>query len=303
MAQRSTRAARTLQGWRKGRALTSSLLLRKSLSTINQFGESMSRFPQADYSSSPGYNVPYQPVFQKTVSIAHKRNRDLLSDPVFNKGTGFTLEERRRLGVHGLLPPCIKDLKTQTDRALKIYHEGLKEPTKAEGVTPEQVRKYKYLSALKDRNEALYYHLLVENFMEMAPIIYTPTVGWACANYAANYQRPRVYNWVCDDVDAIVVTDGSRILGLGDLGIGGLNISIGKLDLYVGAAGFHPAVNVYVVLSFPFETAHGLFSDDGRVLPCVIDVGTNNEALLNNSDYLGLRQVITANDHNGDFDQ
>ena len=116
----------------------------------------------------------------------------------------------------------------------------------------------------------------------MAPIIYTPTVGWACKNFSHVYRRPRgmffsledrgemasmVYNWESNDVDAVVVTDGSRVLGLGDLGIGGLGISIGKLDLYVAAGGFHPK----------------------RVMPCVIDVGTNNPALLNDPAYLGLK--------------
>ncbi|GAB5364780.1 hypothetical protein AAMO2058_000999700 [Amorphochlora amoebiformis] len=230
-----------------------------------------------------GYGYPYQPIFQKTVDIAHKRNSDLLHDPVFNKGTGFTMEERERLGLHGLLPPKIKTLEEQEEFALERYHSGPLIPTPAEGVTPDQVRRWQFLTNLKDRNEQLYYRIIVEHFKEMAPIIYTPTVGWACANYGASYQRPRgmyftardvgemdhmCYNWHSDEVDAIVVTDGSRILGLGDLGIGGLNISIGKLDLYVGAAGFHP----------------------GRVLPCIIDVGTNNKRLLEDPNYLGLRQ-------------
>merc|ERR1719228_3056396 len=116
--------------------------------------------------------------------------------------------------------------------------------------------------------------------MEMAPIIYTPTVGWACTNFSHLYRRPRgmffsandkgemasmVYNWESDQVDAVVVTDGSRILGLGDLGMGGLGISIGKLDLYVAAGGFHPR----------------------RVLPCVLDIGTNNQKLIDDPRYLG----------------
>ena len=123
----------------------------------------------------------------------------------------------------------------------------------------------------------------MDEFKEMAPIIYTPTVGWACSHFSHLYRRPRgmffsandkgemaqmVYNWDHDDVDAVVVTDGSRILGLGDLGLGGLGISIGKLDLYVAAGGFHPK----------------------RVLPVVIDVGTNNVKLRDDPNYLGLRQ-------------
>merc|ERR1719208_550235 len=123
----------------------------------------------------------------------------------------------------------------------------------------------------------------MDNFLEMAPIIYTPTVGWACSHFSHLYRRPRgmyfcrkdrgemasmVYNWEGDDVDAVVVTDGSRVLGLGDLGIGGLGISIGKLDLYVAAGGFHPR----------------------RVLPVVLDVGTNNQKLLKDPRYLGMRE-------------
>ncbi len=125
--------------------------------------------------------------------------------------------------------------------------------------------------------------LFQDNFEEMAPIVYTPTVGWACSHFSQLFRRPRgmffskydrgemasmVYNWERDDVSAVVVTDGSRILGLGDLGVGGLCVSIGKLDLYVAAGGFHPA----------------------KVLPCVIDVGTNNEKLLADKTYVGLKE-------------
>lgn len=136
---------------------------------------------------------------------------------------------------------------------------------------------------LQDRNETLFYRLLAENFVEMAPIIYTPTVGYVCKNWHKLYRRPRgmyfsaldkgemtnmVFNWPSDTVDAIVVTDGSRILGLGDLGANGLGIPIGKLDLYVAAGGFNPQ----------------------RVLPCIIDVGTDNVALREDPWYIGLNQ-------------
>ena len=151
------------------------------------------------------------------------------------------------------------------------------------GVNPDNIRKWKVLQSLQDRNETLFYSILMTNFLEMAPIIYTPTVGWACKNFSHVNGRPRgmyfsakdrdemasmVYNWDSSDVDAVVVTDGSRVLGLGDQGIGGLGISIGKLDLYVAAGGFHPRRN----------------------LPCVIDVGTNNQKLLDDPAYLGLKQ-------------
>ena len=151
------------------------------------------------------------------------------------------------------------------------------------GVNPDNIRKWNVLQALQDRNETLFYRLLMDNFREMSPIIYTPTVGWACSHFSYMYRRSRgmffcrhdrgemasmVYNWESDEVDAVVVTDGSRVLGLGDLGIGGLGISIGKLDLYVAAGGFHPK----------------------RVLPCVLDVGTNNPKLKNDPRYLGDRE-------------
>jgi len=134
---------------------------------------------------------------------------------------------------------------------------------------------------LHERNETLYYKIIMDYFEQMSKIIYTPTVGWACARYSGLYKKPRgmffslkdkgefasmVFNWDSDQVDVIVVTDGSRVLGLGDLGIGGLGISIGKLDLYIAAGGFHPR----------------------RVLPVVIDVGTNNPVLRNDPSYMGL---------------
>lgn len=151
------------------------------------------------------------------------------------------------------------------------------------GVDPDDIRKWNVLQALQDRNETLFYKILMDNFDDMAPIIYTPTVGWACSHWSHLFRRPRglyisaddkgemasmVYNWEHDDVDAVVVTDGSRVLGLGDLGIGGLGISIGKLDLYVAAGGFHPK----------------------RVLPCVLDIGTNNQRLIEDPRYLGLKR-------------
>lgn len=143
--------------------------------------------------------------------------------------------------------------------------------------------KWRILNRLHDRNETLYYKVLIDNIKQFAPIVYTPTVGLVCQNYSGLFRRPRgmyfsaadkgemvsmVYNWPADQVDMIVVTDGSRILGLGDLGVQGIGIPIGKLDLYVAAAGINPQ----------------------RVLPVMIDVGTNNEKLRENPLYLGLQQ-------------
>jgi malate dehydrogenase (decarboxylating) len=148
---------------------------------------------------------------------------------------------------------------------------------------PNALAKWRILNRLHDRNETMYYKVLINNIAEYAPIVYTPTVGLVCQNYGGLFRRPRgmyfsaadrgemmsmVYNWPAEQVDMIVVTDGSRILGLGDLGVQGIGISIGKLDLYVAAAGINPQ----------------------RVLPVMIDVGTNNEKLLKDPLYLGLQQ-------------
>ncbi|PSC74934.1 malic enzyme [Micractinium conductrix] len=232
-------------------------------------------------------SFPYEPKEFLDISVARSRGVDVLHDPVFNKGTAHPLVERERLGLRGLLPPRVLTMEQQKARALDRYWHGQDwiDPSQIEsgGVAHEHTRKWLYLQELQDRNETLFYRLLCENFVEMAPIIYTPTVGWACINYHKLYRRPRgmyfsandrgemasmVWNWPHENVDAIVVTDGSRILGLGDLGTNGLGIPVGKLDLYVGAGGFNP----------------------GRVLPCVIDVGTNNEMLRNEPWYMGLKQ-------------
>jgi len=223
--------------------------------------------------------------------IVRKKGKNLLSDPLFNKGLGFPRAERDRLGIRGLLPSQILETEGQEENIMAEYKQGwatraAEEPDDEiikSGVNPDNIRKWKVLQSVQDRNETLFYRLLMDNFTEMAPIIYTPTVGWACSHFSSLYRRSRgmyfcrydrnemasmVYNWDSDQVDAVVVTDGSRVLGLGDLGIGGLGISIGKLDLYVAAGGFHPR----------------------RVLPVVIDVGTNNPKLKDDPRYLGDRE-------------
>lgn len=223
--------------------------------------------------------------------IVRKKGRALTSDPLSNKGMAFPCAERDRLSIRGLLPSTLLTVEEQSRIILEEYDKGLnvllaQEPDEKiikSGVSAEDIRKWKVLQSLQDRNETLFYKILMENFLEMAPIIYTPTVGWACTNFSHLFRRPRgmffspkdrgemasmVYNWDTDDVDAIVVTDGSRVLGLGDLGIGGLAITIGKLDLYVAAGGFHPR----------------------RVLPVVLDVGTNNPILLQDPHYIGLKK-------------
>ncbi len=195
----------------------------------------------------------------------------LLRDPLLNKGTAFTEQERDALGLRGLLPPCVLTMETQVERVLTNLR-----------TLPTDLEKYVALNALHDRNEALFFRVVVDNIDEIQPIIYTPTVGLACQKYGLIFQRPRgmfissrdrgqiaeiLENWPYP-AKLIVVTDGERILGLGDLGANGMGIPVGKLSLYSACAGVHPE----------------------HCLPIVLDVGTNNEELLNDPYYLGLRE-------------
>jgi len=197
---------------------------------------------------------------------------EILNNPLFNKFTAFKSGERDRLHFRGLLPPRRVNMKIQKERVLQEIR-----------AEPSMIRKHIILEDVHDRNETLYHRILVDHMVEMAPIIYTPTVGQACKEFAMRYRRPRgmyfceedrghmaamVYNWPEKDVHVIVVTDGSRILGLGDLGCNGMGIPIGKLSLYCAAGGIAPH----------------------RVLPVVIDVGTDNEELLNDKFYLGVQK-------------
>ena len=196
----------------------------------------------------------------------------LLREPSLNKGTAFTEEERKTLGLRGLLPPYVHSLDDQIMRVMEQFHEK-----------PTDTEKYIHMMALQDRNETLFYKVLIDKIEEMMPIIYTPTVGQACQTYGHILRRPQgifisaqdrgriidvIRNWPNKDIRIIVVTDGERILGLGDLGADGMGIPVGKLCLYTACAGVHPR----------------------QCLPITIDVGTNNEALLNDPLYIGLRQ-------------
>ncbi|XP_072963970.1 NAD-dependent malic enzyme 59 kDa isoform, mitochondrial [Typha angustifolia] len=214
--------------------------------------------------------------------IVHKRGTDILHDPWYNKDTGFPLTERDRLGLRGLLPPRVISFEQQYERFMNSYR-SLEHNTRGERDSVISLAKWRILNRLHDRNETLYYRVLIDNIKDFAPIIYTPTVGLVCQNYGGLFRRPRgmyfsakdkgemmsmIYNWPSHQVDMIVVTDGSRILGLGDLGVQGIGIPIGKLDIYVAAAGMNPQ----------------------KVLPVMLDVGTNNQKLLEDNLYLGLRQ-------------
>jgi len=195
----------------------------------------------------------------------------LIATPTINKGTAFTFEERSSYGLHGLLPPRIETLEEQVIRAYQAYLRK-----------PDDLEKHIYLRQLQDTNEVLFYRLLLDHITEMLPIVYTPTVAQGCHLFSKIYRRPRglFISWPLRDqistilrsrpnneVDVIVVTDGERILGIGDQGVGGLGIPIGKLSLYTLIGGINPA----------------------RTLPIVLDVGTNNEELLNDPEYLGWR--------------
>lgn len=201
------------------------------------------------------------------------RGRAVLADPRINRGTAFTEAERRALDLVGLVPPHVLTQDEQVERAYAQYREQ-----------PSDLAKNVNLTALHDRNETLFYRLVGDHLEEMLPIVYTPTVGTAIRRYSNEYRRPRgVYLSVDapgdierslrasghgrDDVDLIVATDGEAILGIGDWGVGGIDIAVGKLAVYTAAAGIDPR----------------------RTLPVMLDVGTNRQELLDNPLYLGNR--------------
>src|ERR1700757_2762078 len=214
------------------------------------------------------------------------RGTDLLATPVWNKGTAFDEDERAALGLHGLIPPHIESLREQPIRGYEAYQ-----------AKSTDVERHIYLRQLQDTNETLFYRFMLDHVEEMMPIVYTPTVGLACERFSQIYRRPRglVVSYPLRDsiakilrnrpnceVDVIVVTDGERILGLGDQGVGGLGIPIGKLSLYTLIGGIHPS----------------------RTLPIVLDVGTNNQERLDDPEYLGWRhERITGSEYHGFIDR
>ncbi|NWJ40177.1 MAG: NAD-dependent malic enzyme [Geothrix sp.] len=200
------------------------------------------------------------------------RGRQLLNNPHLNKASAFTKEERLSLGLDGMLRPGIATLESQLDRTYEAFLRK-----------PDDMERYIYLSGLLDRNEVLFYRLLQDHLDEMVPIIYTPTVGLACMQLSHIQRRFRgiyitpenianidqIFHGLSQpQVNLIVVTDGERILGLGDLGSDGMGIPVGKVSLYVAAGGVHPGVT----------------------LPITLDVGTNNPRLLEDPLYLGIRK-------------
>ena len=197
------------------------------------------------------------------------RGHALLQDPVYNKGTAFTDRERDALGLRGLLPARVH---TQAEQVGRVLNNMRRLPT--------ELDKYIFLTALHDRNETLFFRVVMENAEEIMPLIYTPTVGLGCQLYGRNYRQPRglfvtaadagrvkqvLQNWP-QKAGIIVVTDGERILGLGDLGAQGMGIPVGKLSLYTACAGMHPSL----------------------CLPVTLDVGTENEELLKDPLYIGV---------------
>ncbi len=195
---------------------------------------------------------------------------DLLNDRILNKGTAFSEEERIAFHLDGLVPPRVQTFEDQLERVYKGYQNA-----------GDDIQKYIFLRSLQDRNETLFYALLSQHVREMTPIIYTPTVGLACQEYSHRYQKPRglyitpanvenmgemVHHFPSQDIKIIVATDSQGILGIGDQGVGGMGIPIGKLSLYTLGGGIHPAC----------------------CLPVVLDIGTNNTDLLSDPMYLGV---------------
>merc|ERR1711970_1026851 len=208
---------------------------------------------------------------------------DYMRDPKLNKGSSFTIEERQTLGIHGLLPPRVKTQEEMAEHSMRNLRRF-----------EDPLNQYMYMIELLERNEKLFYKLLAENTEELMPIVYTPTVGLACQKFGLAFKKPQglfitihdaghVYevlkNWPEHDVRCIVVTDGERILGLGDLGAQGMGIPVGKLALNTAIAGIPPS----------------------QTLPITLDVGTNRQELLNDTDYIGLRHKRVTGQQYDDF--
>ncbi len=229
------------------------------------------------------YAFKIDPLTGEEYYEVYLRGSSILADPLLNKGAAFSWGERSELGLTGLLPIGVSAIEGQVKRALESYQRK-----------PDDLERYIFLLGLLNRNETLFYRLLTENLNEMVPVVYTPTVGQACLMMSHIMRRPRgVYispaniariddifqNVPMPEVKLIVVTDGERILGLGDLGVDGMGIPVGKVSLYVAAGGLHPAC----------------------CLPVCLDVGTNNERLLKDPLYMGYPHPRLEGDDYFDF--
>jgi malate dehydrogenase (oxaloacetate-decarboxylating) len=233
------------------------------------------------------YERPYELVGTPNSLIARIRARgnDVLRNPMLNRGTAFTRAEREALGLDGLLPSAVSSMEGQVRRTEQQYRGQ-----------PDPLAKHVYLASLRDRNEVLFYRLLSEHLEEMLPVVYTPTIGEVIQRFSHDYNRPRGvflsidepdaiegalrdYGLGPDDCDLIVATDSEGILGIGDQGVGGVQISIGKLTVYTAAGGIHPR----------------------RVIPVVLDVGTDNLRLLNDEMYLGNRHSRVRGERYDEF--
>ncbi|SDX74975.1 NAD-dependent malic enzyme [Saccharopolyspora shandongensis] len=218
-------------------------------------------------------------------AVTAARGLEVLRNPLLNKGTAFTQVERDSLGLDGLLPSAVTTLEEQVQQAYQQYR-----------AQPSDLLKNVYLTALHDRNEVLFYRLLSEHLRELLPIVYDPTVGEAIKQYSHEYRRPRgVYLSIADvdgipralenfgsgaeDVDLIVASDAEEILGIGDWGVGGIDIAVGKLAVYTAAAGIDPA----------------------RVIPVSLDAGTDNQQLLDDPNYVGNRHHRVRGQRYDDF--
>jgi len=210
-----------------------------------------------------------------TITDSLPRGRALLRDPRCNRGTAFTAHERSVLGLDGLLPPAVLSLDVQTRRSYEQYL-----------AQSDDLARNTFLAAVRHRNEVLFYKLLEEHLQEMLPVVYTPVVAQAIEHYSTEFRRPdgvylsvydidgvesalRNYGLGAGDVDLIVATDGEGLLGIGDWGANGMNIAVGKLAIYTAAAGVHP----------------------NRVIPVMLDAGTDNEVLLDDPFYVGNRHA------------
>lgn len=205
----------------------------------------------------------------KERTVSESSGFDIINDAGLNKSTSFSREERENLGLRGLLPYKVRSQEFQEQKILKDL-----------AGKNSSIDKYIYLRSLENRNERLYYQVIRNNIVDLMPVIYTPTVGEACRKFAHIFRHTKGFyitpedrgdirkildNWPYEDVRVIVITDGERILGLGDLGANGMGIPIGKLDLYIAGGGIEPR----------------------QCLPVMLDVGTNNRELLNDPLYLG----------------